>query len=526
MTITFSVPKKQLKKHKNALSEQLKSAIPEAKAFLDIPNGYLVLDLAPDADPIDVIARLRRVTAPFDIAPVRVQGDACINNRPVIHMVGTKPVRTVKMSQHVISIIAIALVCSLLSFFLAAMVFVDPSDAFSPTLGVGEEQSEDFAAKIAIVDTLFKEYALKDANGDYLLDQMLRAYISATGDRYAAYYTEDEFNALLADMEGSATGIGVTVTWDPEQNAIRVIKVVSGSPAEEADVKVGDLVVAVGAADASERVSEIGYEAAMKKLRGAENTNAEFIISRNGVEQAKSVTRKAFEAVTVEGEKSVTASGVGIVCISGFDANTPKQFKAVMEKLLNEQCTRFVYDVRNNPGGELKSVCAVLSYFANEGDILVSTVSKQEETVYYKAQAVSYTNYPECSVTKEEIGQYRRYPAVVLANGNTASAGELFTAALRDFGLADVVGEQTYGKGVLQSVIPLSTLGAQYGMELSGGLKLTVGYYTPPSGVNYDGVGILPTGDPVSLPPNTNLYLLDEAQDAQLLAAIDNVKTK
>ena len=123
---------------------------------------------------------------------------------------------------------------------------------------------------------------------------------------------------------------------------------------------------------------------------------------------------------------------------------------------------------------------------------------------------------------------YRGYPAVVLANGNTASAGELFTAALRDFGLADVVGEKTYGKGVLQSIFDLSEIGKSLNMDISGGLKLTVGYYSPPSGVNYDGKGIAPDVA-VALSEEAqkkNLYLLSEAEDAQLLAAIQNVKSK
>ena len=132
-------------------------------------------------------------------------------------------------------------------------------------------------------------------------------------------------------------------------------------------------------------------------------------------------------------------------------------------------------------------------------------------------------------MAENEIGMYRRYPAAVLANGHTASAGELFTAALRDFGLADVVGENTFGKGVIQSIFPLSELGKYYGVTLSGGLKLTVGYYTPPCGENYDAKGIAPTGDPVALSEeaqNKNLYLLSEQEDAQLFAAIQNVKAK
>ena len=123
---------------------------------------------------------------------------------------------------------------------------------------------------------------------------------------------------------------------------------------------------------------------------------------------------------------------------------------------------------------------------------------------------------------------YRGYPVTVLTNGRTASAGELFTAALSEYKIATLVGENTYGKGVIQSIFDLSSVGDYYGMQLSGGFKLTVGYYAPPSGVNYDGKGIAPDV-PVELDPtlaHKNLYLLTEEQDNQLMQAIQTVLTK
>ncbi len=531
MRITFSVPKKLLKKHHAKLSAELGQSIPEARALLDPKNGCIVLDLAPHADPIDVTERLRMLAQKYEMLPVRVPNDTYNeHNTPTQPRVFfEKPVRTVKMSRHIVSLIAVALICSVLAFSAAFLFFSPPTDMFGETLGTEAQTGENYAEKIALIDFLFKNYGLYDTDGKLLLDEMLHAYAAATGDKYAAYYTEEEFNALLSDMEGSAVGIGVTVTYDPDHACICVIQVANGSPAAKAGVLPGDLVVAIGTLAENERVSEIGYEAAMKKMLGTEGTEASFVVSRGGTEIEFSIVRAKFTAVSVEGHQSSTDPSVGIVRISGFEANTPAQFKNVMGELRKAGCNRFVYDVRNNPGGELKSVCAVLSYFANEGDVLVSTVPKQGETTYYKAEPATYTDeYAACSIAKEEIGVYRQYPAVVLANGNTASAGELFTAALRDFGLAEVVGENTYGKGVLQSIFALSDVGELFGMELSGGLKLTVGYYAPPSGVNYDGKGIAPDQVVVLAEEaqNKNLYLLTEAEDNQLQAAIQNVLSK
>ncbi len=530
MRITFVVPKKQFKKHHKKLSEELARSIPDVRAFLDPANGYLVLDLAPQADPISVTERLRAITEKYDIRPVRVPNDTFGKGEGAEppRVFAEKKVRTVKMSRYIVSLIAVALICSVLAFFAATTLF-GGSLVFEETLGTGDQAGEDYAAKIALIDFIFENYSLYDTDGKLLLDEMLRAYVAATGDKYAAYYTEEEFLSMMTDMEGNAVGIGVTVTWDPDAQCICVLQVVKNSPAANADVQPGDRIVAIGTLAENERVSDLGYEAAMKKLLGEEGTTANFILLRDGVETQRSVVRAKFTTVTVEGWKSSTDPTVGIIRLSGFEGNTPEQFKNEMAKLLREGCTRFVYDVRNNPGGELKSVCAVLSFFANEGDVLVSTVTKQGETTYYKAEPVTYTDgYAACSIKEEEIGIYRNYPAVVLANGNTASAAELFTAALRDFGLADVVGENTYGKGVLQTIFPLSELGDIFNTELSGAIKLTVGYYAPPCGVNYDGVGIAPDV-PVVLSEsaqNKNLYLLSENEDDQLLAAINNVRTK
>ncbi len=535
MKITYSIPKDQLKKKSEELSAALARELPDTRFSIDKKSGLLTLETAPDADPIELAAQLRTTFAALELTATRVSGAqaeqmARGKKPPAIDLFDKKPPRMVKMSQYVISLVAVALVCTVLMFVVASMVFSDPADAFDPTLGVGEAQSEDFAAKIAIIDTFFKEYALQDVDGDLLLDEMLRAYVAATGDSYAAYYTEEEYLELMSQMQGENVGIGVTVTMDPDTGCIYVIQVASGSPAQAAGVLPGDLIVAIGSAAEQERVSEIGYDAAMQKLLGAEGTEAKFIVLRDGTEMEFSITRAKFTAVSVQGTKSTTDSKVGILRISGFEANTPAQFKAEMKKLLDAGCERFVYDVRNNPGGELRSVCAILSYFAEQDAVLVTTEYKNGGTEVQKAQAVSYTgDYAACSVAENEIGMYRRYPAVVLANGYTASAGELFTAALRDFGLAEVVGENTFGKGVIQSIFPLSEIGSYYGVTISGGLKLTVGYYTPPCGENYDGKGIAPTGEPVELSDeakNKNLYLLDEAEDDQLQAAIQNVKTK
>ncbi len=529
MILQFSISKKQLKKQSQEIEAAVRGAIPEAGVELDTKRGVLRVHLPPEADPIAAADTLNMAFTGIGVQARRVPADPFIGGMrqemPPVQMIPSQP-QTVRLSVFIISLISVALAVAVVAFSFSAMIFGGPLGFGSEqTLGTGEQEGEDYAGKIALVDKIFEEYSLYDTNGQLLLDEMLKAYAAATGDKYAAYYTPEEFALLMTEMESGAVGVGVTVTWDADTGEIVIIQVAPGSPAAAAGVLPGDRIVKIGSIAQGELVSTMSYEVAMTKMAGAEGTVAQFVVSRNGTEIEFSITRAAFTVVSAEGFVSTTNPKVGVVRISGFEAKTPKQFKDAMNALISAGCERFVFDVRNNPGGEQKSITAVLSYFLNENDTVLSTVAKDGTTTYYKVEAVNYDNeYADCSILRNEIGMYRNYQSVVLTNGNTASAAELFTAGLADYGLTTVVGTTTFGKGIIQSVIDLSSL--CYGYK--GGLKLTTGYYMPPSGVNYDGVGIIPSVV-VELDgayANTSLYLLSEQQDNQLQAAISAVLAK
>ena len=256
---------------------------------------------------------------------------------------------------------------------------------------------------------------------------------------------------------------------------------------------------------------------AVSKLRGEVGSIAEFTVLRGETEIPFSLTRAEVTRRSVTGHALTSDPTVGYLRITQFDTVTPTQFKEVMNGLIEGGCTKFIYDVRNNPGGDLKSIKAVLSYFLNDRDPLLSIVKKDGSSSSYSVEAVTYAgDYADCSVAAEEIGIYRNYTHAVLTNGYTASAAELFTAALRDYELATVVGETTFGKGILQSIYSLEKWG------YSGAIKLTTGYYNPPSGENYDGIGIKPHVEAKlsEAAASKNIYLLTEEEDDQLQAAI------
>ena len=230
---------------------------------------------------------------------------------------------------------------------------------------------------------------------------------------------------------------------------------------------------------------------------------------------AVSVTGRACEIAGYE--------KVGIIKITEFNLTTPEQFEKEVDKLLASGCEKFVFDVRYNPGGDLRSIQAVLSYFLNDGDTFIRIVDNKGNETTQKISAVQYKgDYASCSIEKKDIAKYRDLDFAVLTNGSTASAAELFTSALMDYGLSITVGETTYGKGTMQTTYSLESYG--YG----GALKLTTKYYNPPLSESYEGKGITPdfVEELDEALQNVNIYKITDEEDNQLRRAITELYNK
>jgi len=437
--------------------------------------------------------------------------------------------KKISLSAFVYSAVALVLAAVMITFSCCSIFYkkqLAQARLENLTLGSSGKYNE-----LELIATLLEKYSYFDLDEDEMMDKVLSAYVDATGDDYAEYYNAEEYKALRADTAGASEGIGVNVINSTveiggyEYKMIRIIGVSPDSPASEAGVKVGDIIMWVGEGESRELVDTLGYTQAISKLRGAAGTVAKFTVFREKAdgsydEIAFSVERRKVESISVYSSVSEADPSVGIVKITGFDLTVPKQFSAAVDALIEKGCNKFVFDVRYNPGGDLASIRAVLSYFLSEGDLLISTVSKDgtEEKTY--AEPVSYESedYKVCNVSKQDIGKYKDKieKIAVLCNDSTASAAELFTAALRDYGLATIVGEKTFGKGSMQSIISLESFGYE------GALKFTTKMYFPPCGEGYDGKGILPHVE-VSLSEEAkeyNVYELPQSLDAQLQAAI------
>jgi carboxyl-terminal processing protease len=451
-----------------------------------------------------------------------------------------KKAKTVSVSAFVTSLIAAVSVTLVITMLLTALV----STAYWNGKGLGGllggNSSDELVindSTLSLVDQLIRDYAYDGVDQEAMMDAVIKAYVAATGDIYAEYYTKEEFDALTQESQGKMEGIGVSVINGSYEGmtAIKLIMVYPGSPAEAAGLKPGDLIVALKYQDELQSVDALGgYTMAVNHLRGAAGTKAEFLVMRpsgSGYEQIEfAITRAAFEAVSVTGKVSKTDPEVGIVTIIQFDLPTPEQFEATVDDLIAKGCTKFVFDVRNNPGGDLESIKAIQSYFLSEGDLLVSTKDKHgnEKKEYVKAVRHTSPAYSVCDVTVDEIGKYGDLTFCVLTNGNTASAAELFTATMRDYKLGTIVGETTYGKGCMQSIYDLSRTGPYYKLYgVEGGLKLTTQMYFPACGESYHDIGIAPHVEvklPAEVMEQYTMYDLPEELDTQLQAALEQMK--
>lgn len=456
--------------------------------------------------------------------------------------VSPKQERKISLKTFIISAAAIAVATAMLCITVIGSVlqknFANDINAIiseqtqnngSSNSGGGNSLSGSAFSEVDIIDLLLENYFYGDVDKDTLTAESLRAYLAATGDIYAAYYTQEELEASNEEGAGRMYGIGVNiinakVTIDGVNLAVlKITNVMKDSPALESGLKAGDMIAYVGTGDKKQSVNELGYDEALRLLKGEEKTKAEFTILRKKgdsyEEKSFKVERREVITESVYARVSTLDKKIGIIKIASFELKTPTQFEDAVEELKAKGCEKFVIDVRYNPGGYEISVAAVLSYFLDEGDVYIRTENKKGQVSEKKVSVVSgYTgDYASCNVSKEDIGKYKDLDMVVLCNEHTASAGELFTATFRDYDLGTIVGTTTFGKGKMQTTYSLEAFG------LEGAVKFTTHMYKSAKSEGYDGIGIKPdiTVEQSDEAKEYNIYDLPDEKDDQLRKAIE-----
>ncbi|MBR5322218.1 MAG: S41 family peptidase [Clostridia bacterium] len=401
------------------------------------------------------------------------------------------------MSDKKISIPVFLMICAFLVIITFQITFLAVSQMYREEIAEKNvDTSEVWEDKLAYINELAQMYFLKEIPLTELSEKLPAAYVAALNDKYTYYMSKEQYESFTSNNNADLQGIGVNVIYNSEHNAIEVVGVMSGSPALENGVNTGDLIYIVE----GQRVAEVGYNAAVDIMLGEAGTVASFSVMREKDGSFESIDFQIVRGFIVEETITYRLQGtnVGIIRIEEFDLGTPKQFKEAIDALLQMGADRFVFDVRYNPGGALDSITEILDMLLPEGPII---------------RAVD--RYGQEEVINSDANEFN-YPMAVVANGSTASAAELFTSALKDYKKAVIVGETTYGKGTMQSVIPLSDGSA---------VCMTTAKYFPPFSDSYDGIGIVPDKEVLLSEEyaNTSIYKLAYENDIQLKTAVETI---
>ena len=319
-----------------------------------------------------------------------------------------------------------------------------------------------FSGKEAAIRRMIRDYYLEDVPSEEITEGKYRGMVAATGDKYAAYYTKDEYAQMQQTNRGVYTGIGVTFSTDAETGEVMIIDVYEESPAEKAGLLPGDRVRELNGV----QPPDIDISAIASGLRSGELKSVTITVEREGVAEPITVTLEPEEVDIKTVAYALQEDGTGYIYISNFRESTAGHFEDALNSLKEQGMERLVIDLRNNPGGLVTVTTKMLGMFVPEG-LLVYTVEKSGKKKEYSSSC------------KEPLD----VPLAVLVNENSASASEIFAGAVKDRGVGTIVGKNTYGKGIVQTYMPL--------MDQSA-VKITTAYYYTPNGVNINGTGITP----------------------------------
>lgn len=353
---------------------------------------------------------------------------------------------------------------------------------------------DEIVEKLTFIQMLVDTYYLEEVDQEAYADGIYKGFVSSLEDPYSTYYTEEEYNALKESSSGVYCGIGATVNQDVKTGIITIYKLFEKSPAYKAGMLPGDIIYKVD----NEEVTGVDLSKVVGRMKGIEGTEVHISIMREGEGEPLefTITRQEIEVPTIEYQ--MLEDKIGYITISQFDQITVSQFIAAVDNLEASGMKGLVVDVRNNPGGLLDSVVKMLDRLLPKG-LIVYTEDKYGKRV------------EEDAIDSEKL----EVPLAVIINGNSASASEIFAGAIQDYKIGTIVGTTSFGKGIVQKVMPLADKTA---------VKLTISKYFTPKGRNIHGTGILPDVEVELKDDLKQLIVIPLDKDNQLLEAIKLVK--
>ena len=339
-----------------------------------------------------------------------------------------------------------------------------------------------------VLENIQKDY-VEDVDQADVIDSAINGVLQSL-DPYSSYMTPELFKEMQTDTRGQFGGLGIEIGM--EAGVVKVISPIEGTPADKAGIKAGDFIVKIG----DEQVQGKSLMEAVKLMRGPVETSIDLTVRRKNVKKPLNFTivRKIIEVQSVSSKIISKEKNIGYIRLKSFNENSDDQFlKSIKKFEKNTRLKGYVIDLRNNPGGLLTQAINITDIFLDDGEI-VST----------KGRRISETRKFFAKKGDETKGK----PLVILINNGSASASEIFAGALKDHKRAIILGENSYGKGSVQSIIPLKN---------GGGMRLTISKYYLPSGKSISEVGVTPD---ILIEENENEFKIDTDKDNQLNYAI------
>jgi carboxyl-terminal processing protease len=339
-----------------------------------------------------------------------------------------------------------------------------------------------------VLENIKKEY-VDDVDQAEVMDSAINGVLQSL-DPYSAYMSPELFKEMQTDTRGEFGGLGIEIGM--EAGVVKVISPIDDTPAEKAGIKAGDYIVKIG----KEQVQGKSLMEAVKLMRGPVGTTIDLTIRRKNVKKPLEfkIKRKIIEVQSVSSEIISKEKNIGYIRLKSFNENSDKQFlKSIKKFEKNPKIKGYAIDLRNNPGGLLTQAINITDFFLDDGEIVSTKGRKISETRKFFARRGDET---------------KGKPVIVLINNGSASASEIFAGALKDHKRAIIVGENSYGKGSVQSIIPLRN---------GGGMRLTISKYYLPSGKSISEVGVTPD---IVVEESGDDFKINSEKDNQLNYAI------
>ena len=339
-----------------------------------------------------------------------------------------------------------------------------------------------------VLENIKKDY-VDDVDQAEMIDSAINGVLQSL-DPYSAYMSPELFKEMQTDTKGEFGGLGIEIGM--EAGVVKVISPIDDTPASEAGIKAGDYIVKIG----NEQVQGKSLLEAVKLMRGPVGTSIDLTVRRKNVKKPLEfkIVRKIIEVKSVSSKIIGSDKNLGYIRLKSFNENSDKQFLSSVKKFeKNSKIKGYVFDLRNNPGGLLTQAINITDFFLDDGEIVSTKGRKISETRKFFARRGDEIN-----------GK----PIVVLINNGSASASEIFAGALKDHKRAIILGENSYGKGSVQSIIPLGN---------GGGMRITISKYYLPSGKSISEVGVTPD---ILVEEEGNDFRINSEKDNQLNYAI------